>query len=39
MFFFIFIGALVYLSITTVSNFVLIWLEGRYSLGVRHAEL
>ena len=39
MFFFILIAALIYLAITTVSNLVLIWLDKRYSIGVRHAEL
>jgi len=39
MFFFILIAALIYLAITTVSNLVLIQLEKRYSMGVRHAEL
>jgi histidine transport system permease protein len=39
MFFFIMIAALAYLAITTVSNFALMYLERRYSTGVRHAEL
>ena len=39
MFFFILVAALIYLAITTVSNLVLIQLEKRYSMGVRHAEL
>ncbi|QCP49013.1 ABC transporter permease subunit [Trinickia violacea] len=39
MFFFILVAALIYLAITTVSNLVLMWLEKRYSIGVRHAEL
>nr|WP_234477244.1 histidine ABC transporter permease HisQ [Paraburkholderia aspalathi] len=39
MFFFILVAALIYLAITTASNLVLIWLEKRYSIGVRHAEL
>jgi len=39
MFFFILVAALIYLAITTVSNLVLMQLEKRYSLGVRHAEL
>ncbi|CAH2917181.1 MAG: Histidine ABC transporter, permease protein HisQ (TC 3.A.1.3.1) [uncultured Paraburkholderia sp.] len=39
MFFFILIAALIYLALTTVSNLALIWLERRYSIGVRHAEL
>jgi histidine transport system permease protein len=29
----------VYLIFTTVSNGVLLWLERRYSLGVKRAEL
>jgi histidine transport system permease protein len=39
MFFFILVAALIYLAITTVSNVALIWLNRRYSIGVRHAEL
>ena len=39
MFFFILVAALIYLVITTVSNVALIWLNRRYSIGVRHAEL
>jgi histidine transport system permease protein len=39
MFFFILVAALIYLAITTVSNVVLLWLDKRYSIGVRHAEL
>ena len=39
MFFFILVAALIYLAITTVSNLVLMQLEKRYSMGVRHAEL
>lgn len=39
LFFFSLVGALIYLSITTVSNGVLIWLERRYSAGVRGAQL
>ncbi|MCQ4437310.1 ABC transporter permease subunit, partial [Clostridioides difficile] len=39
MFFFILVAALIYLAITTVSNLVLIQLEKRYSMGVRHADL
>jgi histidine transport system permease protein len=38
MFFFIMIAAAIYLAITTASNVVLMALEKRYSLGVRHAE-
>jgi histidine transport system permease protein len=32
-------AGLIYLAITTVSNFALLRLEKRYSIGVRHAEL
>jgi histidine transport system permease protein len=39
MFFFIMIAALGYLVITTASNIVLLYLERRYSTGVRHADL
>ena len=39
LFFYSLVGALIYLSITTVSNGVLIWLERRYSAGVRGAQL
>ena len=39
MFFFILVAALIYLAITTASNVVLLWLDRRYSIGVRHAEL
>lgn len=39
LFYFTVVGALIYLAITTLSNFVLIWLERRYSVGVRKAEL
>ncbi|BBU27227.1 histidine ABC transporter permease [Burkholderia sp. THE68] len=39
MFFFILIAALIYLVITSASNLVLMALERRYSIGVRHAEL
>jgi histidine transport system permease protein len=38
-FFFMVIAGVVYLVITTVSNFVLIYLEKRYSTGVRRADL
>jgi len=36
-FYFTLVGGLVYLAITTVSNGVLMWLERRYSVGVRKA--
>lgn len=39
LFFFSLVGALIYLAITTLSNGVLIWLERRYSAGVRGAQL
>jgi histidine transport system permease protein len=39
MFFYILLAALIYLAITTASNLILFWLEKRYSIGVRHAEL
>ncbi|WP_158934880.1 ABC transporter permease [Burkholderia sp. S171] len=39
MFFFILVAAAAYLIITTVSNIVLLYLERRYSTGVRHADL
>ena len=38
-FFFAIVAGVVYLVFTTVSNGVLLWLERRYSLGVRRAEL
>lgn len=38
-FFFMVIAGVVYLVITTVSNFVLMYLEKRYSTGVRRADL
>ena len=39
LFFFLLVAALIYLALTTISNFALIWLERRYSVGVRHAQL
>ena len=39
MFYFGMVSGLLYLLITTVSNGVLLWLEQRYSAGVRKAEL
>jgi histidine transport system permease protein len=39
LFYFSVVGGLIYLAITTVSNGVLLWLERRYSVGVRKAEL
>jgi histidine transport system permease protein len=38
-FFFTLLAGAIYLAITTVSNFVLMWLEKRYSVGVRRAAL
>ena len=38
-FFFTLLAGAVYLAITTISNLVLIWLERRYSIGVRRADL
>jgi histidine transport system permease protein len=38
-FFFTLLAGAIYLVITTVSNFVLIYLEKRYSTGVRKADL
>jgi len=39
LFYFSIVGAFVYLFITTASNFVLLWLERHYSVGVRKAQL
>ena len=39
MFFFTLVAGLVYLALTTVSNFALMWLERHYDIGVREAEL
>jgi histidine transport system permease protein len=38
-FFFTLLAGAIYLVITTLSNFVLMYLEKRYSTGVRHADL
>ncbi|RKT10363.1 L-histidine ABC transporter membrane protein [Paraburkholderia sp. RAU2J] len=38
-FFFTLIAGAIYLLITTLSNLCLVWLEKRYSTGVRRAEL
>ncbi|MEX3957960.1 ABC transporter permease [Trinickia sp. EG282A] len=38
-FFFLLVAALIYLAITTVSNVALAWLDKRYSIGVRQADL
>lgn len=38
-FFYAIVAGLVYLLFTTISNGVLLWLERRYSLGVKRAEL
>lgn len=39
LFYFISVCGVIYLLLTTVSNFVLRWLERRYSMGVREGEL
>ncbi|QNW99136.1 histidine ABC transporter permease HisQ [Acinetobacter seifertii] len=39
LFFFSIVAATIYLAITTVSNLILIWLERRYSAGVRKGQL
>ncbi len=39
LFYFCMVGGLIYLAITTVSNGALLWLERRYSAGVRKATL
>lgn len=39
LFFFSIVAAAIYLAITTVSNLILIWLEGHYSAGVRKGQL
>lgn len=39
LFFFSIVAAAIYLAITTVSNFILMWLERRYSAGVRKGQL
>ncbi|WP_137887200.1 ABC transporter permease [Pseudomonas sp. 2FE] len=39
LFYFTLVGAFIYLAITTISSIVLTWLEHRYSVGVRRAEL
>jgi histidine transport system permease protein len=38
-FYFTIVAAVVYLIFTTLSNLILVWLERRYSMGVRSAEL
>lgn len=38
-FYFTIVAAIIYLIFTTLSNLVLLWLERRYSMGVRSAEL
>jgi histidine transport system permease protein len=38
-FYFTLVGGLIYLAITSVSNVVLLWLEHRYSVGVRKTAL
>ncbi|MCE6235916.1 ABC transporter permease [Acinetobacter pittii] len=39
LFFFSIVAAVIYLAITTVSNLILMWLERRYSAGVRKGQL
>ncbi|HEY9104691.1 histidine ABC transporter permease HisQ [Chitinimonas sp.] len=39
LFYFISVCGVIYLLLTTLSNFVLRWLERRYSMGVREGEL
>lgn len=39
LFFFSIVAAAIYLAITTVSNLILMWLEHRYSAGVRKGQL
>ncbi len=39
LFFFSIVAAAIYLAITTVSNLILMWLERRYSAGVRKRQL
>ncbi|MFX6158429.1 histidine ABC transporter permease HisQ [Acinetobacter baumannii] len=39
LFFFSIVAAAIFLSITTVSNLILIWLERHYSAGVRKGQL
>ena len=38
-FYFSVIAAVIYLAITTVSNLILMWLERRYSVGVKKGQL
>ncbi|WP_455425262.1 histidine ABC transporter permease HisQ [Dryocola sp. LX212] len=38
-FYFAIVAGIIYLAFTTVSNGVLLWLERRYSVGVKRAEL
>ncbi len=38
-FYFTIVAAVIYLIFTTISNFVLMWLERRYDVGVRSADL
>ncbi|MFV5629989.1 ABC transporter permease [Acinetobacter oleivorans] len=39
LFFFSIVAAAIYLAITTLSNLILMWLERRYSAGVRKGQL
>jgi histidine transport system permease protein len=38
-FYFAVVAGVIYLVFTTLSNGVLLWLERRYSVGVRRADL
>ncbi|MNF04620.1 Histidine transport system permease protein HisQ [compost metagenome] len=38
-FYFAIVAGVVYLIFTTLSNGVLVWLDRRYSLGVKRADL
>ncbi|MBF7689122.1 ABC transporter permease [Acinetobacter rathckeae] len=38
-FYFSVVAAIIYLAITTISNLILMWLERRYSAGVRKGQL
>ena len=38
-FYFSVIAAMIYLAITTISNLILMWLERRYSVGVKKGQL
>jgi histidine transport system permease protein len=38
-FYFSIVAAVIYLAITTLSNLILMWLERRYSAGVKKGQL